>query len=89
MESVALEKVFEIIYPEIRAVVVGHLYRTPGKTNEIKVICEKPKVIIIEDTAESLVATYQSIQTGTFEPYNRISLIVEKNIIDNLCKKTA
>ena len=72
MDPVALEKAFEI-YPEVRVVVVAHLYGTPGKVNEIKAICEKHKAIIIEDAAESLGATYQGIQTGTFGTYNCIS----------------
>lgn len=72
MDPVALEKAFEI-YPEVRVVVVAHLYGTPGKINEIKAICEKHKAIIIEDAAESLGATYQGIQTGTFGTYNCIS----------------
>ena len=72
MDPVALEKAFEI-YPEVRVVVVAHLYGTPGKINEIKAICEKHKAIMIEDAAESLGATYQGIQTGTFGTYNCIS----------------
>ena len=72
MDPVALEKAFEI-YSEVRVVVVAHLYGTPGKINEIKAICEKHKAIIIEDAAESLGATYQGIQTGTFGTYNCIS----------------
>lgn len=72
MDPVALEKAFEI-YPEVRVVVVAHLYGTPGKINEIKAICKKHKAIMIEDAAESLGATYQGIQTGTFGTYNCIS----------------
>lgn len=72
MDPVALEKAFEI-YPEVRVVVVAHLYGTPGKVNEIKAICKKHKAIMIEDAAESLGATYQCIQTGTFGTYNCIS----------------
>ena len=72
MDSVALEKAFEI-YPEVRVVVVAHLYGTPGKVNEIKAICKKHKAIMIEDAAESLGATYQGTQTGIFGTYNCIS----------------
>ena len=72
IDPVALEKAFEL-YPEVRVVVVAHLYGTPGKINEIKAICEKHKAIMIEDAAESLGATYQGIQTGTFGTYNCIS----------------
>lgn len=54
MDPVALEKAFEI-YPEVKVVVVAHLYGTPGKVDEIKAICEKHGATIIEDAAESLV----------------------------------
>ncbi|MBE5966487.1 MAG: aminotransferase class I/II-fold pyridoxal phosphate-dependent enzyme [Lachnospiraceae bacterium] len=72
MDPVALEKAFEI-YPEVKVVVVVHLYGTPGKVDEIKAICDKHGAVIIEDAAESLGATYKGIQTGTFGKYNAIS----------------
>lgn len=72
MDPVALEKAFEI-YPEVRVVVVVHLYGTPAKMDEIKAVCEKHGAIVIEDAAESLGATYKGIQTGSFGTYNCIS----------------
>lgn len=72
MDPEALEKAFEI-YPEVKVVVVAHLYGTPGKINEIKAICDKHNAIIIEDAAESFGATYKGKQTGTFGDFNCIS----------------
>ena len=72
MDPEALEKAFEI-YPEVKVVVVAHLYGTPGKIDEIKKICDKHNAIIIEDAAESFGATYKGVQTGTFGKYNCIS----------------
>lgn len=72
MDPVALEKAFEL-YPDVKVVVVAHLYGTPGKIDEIKTICEKHGAVIIEDAAESLGATYKGVQTGTFGNYNAIS----------------
>lgn len=72
MDPVALEKAFEL-YPEVKVVVVAHLYGVPGKIDEIKAICEKHHAVIIEDAAESLGATYKGKQTGTFGDYNCIS----------------
>lgn len=72
MDPVALEKAFEL-YPDVKVVVVAHLYGTPGKIDEIKNICEKHGAVIIEDAAESLGATYKGVQTGTFGNYNAIS----------------
>ena len=72
MDPIALEKAFEL-YPEVKVVVVAHLYGVPGKIDEIKAICDKHNAIIIEDAAESLGATYKGVQTGTFGKYNCIS----------------
>lgn len=72
MDPVALEKAFEI-YPNVKVVVVAHLYGTPGKIDEIKTICDKHGALIVEDAAESLGASYKGQQTGTFGVYNCIS----------------
>ena len=72
MDPAALEKAFEI-YPEVRLVVVAHLYGTPGKIDEIKAVCDKHGALIIEDAAESLGATYKGRQTGNFGTYGCIS----------------
>lgn len=72
MDPVALEKAFEL-YPEVKVVVVAHLYGTPGKIDEIKEICDRHGAVIIEDAAESLGATYKDVQTGNFGDYGVIS----------------
>lgn len=72
MDPVALEKAFEL-YPDVKVVVVAHLYGTPGKIDEIKHICDAYGAVIIEDAAESLGAIYKGRQTGTFGQYNCIS----------------
>lgn len=72
MDPVALEKAFEL-YPQVRVVVIAHLYGTPGKVAELKEICDRHHAVIIEDAAESMGATYKGVQTGTFGAYNAIS----------------
>lgn len=72
MDPVALEKAFEL-YPDVKVVVIAHLYGTPGKIDEIKAVCDRYRAVIIEDAAESLGATYKGVQTGTFGSYNAIS----------------
>lgn len=72
MDPQALEKAFEL-YPEVKVVVVAHLYGTPGKIDEIKSICDKHGAILIEDAAESLGASYKGKETGNFGDYNVIS----------------
>ena len=72
MDPVALEKSFEI-YPDVKVIVVAHLYGTPGKIDEIKAIAAKHGAVIVEDAAESLGATYKGKQTGCFGNYACIS----------------
>lgn len=72
MDPDALEKAF-YLYPDVRLVVMAHLYGTPGKFDEIRNICEKHQAFIIEDAAESLGASYRGIQTGALGDFNAIS----------------
>ena len=73
MDPVALERAFEI-YPDVRLIVVVHLYGTPGKIQEIRSIADKHNALIIEDAAESLSATYNGIQTGCFGDVSIVSM---------------
>ena len=68
MDPKALEKAFEK-YPHPKAVIVVHLYGTPAKIEEIKAICDKHGVPLVEDAAESLGSTYKGKETGTFGKY--------------------
>lgn len=72
MDPAALEKAFEM-YPDVKVVVLVHLYGVPAKIDEIRAICDKHGAILIEDAAESMGATYKGRQTGTFGEYNCIS----------------
>ena len=72
MDPVALEKAFEI-YPDVKLVVLVHLYGTPAKMDEIMAVCKKHGALLIEDAAESFGATYKGKQTGTFGIGNIIS----------------
>ncbi len=72
MDPIALEKAFEI-YPDVKLVVLAHLYGTPAKIDEIRDVCNKHGALLIEDAAESLGATYKEKETGTFGDYSAIS----------------
>ena len=76
MDPVALEKAFEM-YPDVRLVVVAHLYGAPGKMDEIKAVCDRHGALIVEDAAESLGAKYklngQWVETGAIGDYNCVS----------------
>lgn len=72
MDPVALEKAFDI-YPDVKLVVLVHLYGTPAKLDEIMDVCKKHGAVLVEDAAESFGATYKGKQTGTFGSGNIIS----------------
>lgn len=72
MDPVALEKAFRL-HPEVKVVVIAHLYGTPAKMDELKAVCDQYGAILVEDAAESLGATYKGVQTGSFGRYNCIS----------------
>ncbi len=65
MDPAALEQAFRL-YPDVRLIVIAHLYGTPGKIAEIRAIAQKHGALIVEDAAESFCATYDGVQTGRF-----------------------
>ena len=72
MSPKALEQAFEL-YPDVKLVIMAHLYGTPGKVEEIRAVCDAHKALLIEDAAESLGAAYCGRQTGVFGDYSIIS----------------
>ncbi len=80
MDSAALERAFKI-YPDVKLVVMAHLYGFPGDIVKIREICDKYGALIIEDAAESMGATIDVVedgvtvakQTGSFGDYAAIS----------------
>lgn len=72
MDPVALERAFAL-YPDVKVVVVAHLYGTPCKMDAIKAVCDAHNAVIIEDAAEALGATYKGQRTGSWGTYNVIS----------------
>ena len=72
MSPEALEKAFEL-YPDVKLIVLAHLYGTPGKCDEIRTIANRHGALIVEDAAESFGSTYKGIQTGCFGDFAVIS----------------
>lgn len=71
MDPKLLEKAFEKYTP--KAVIIVHLYGMTAEINDIKAICDKHHVPLVEDAAESLGTTYQGKWTGTFGDYGIFS----------------
>lgn len=72
MSPKALEEAFEK-YPQVKAVIVVHLYGLSADMDNIMDICKKHNVAVIEDAAESLGTYYKDKHTGTFGDYGIFS----------------
>ncbi|PEZ03473.1 aminotransferase DegT [Bacillus sp. AFS018417] len=68
----ALEEAFEK-YPNVKAVIVVHLYGLSADMDRIVELCKKHNVTLIEDAAESLGTYYKDKHTGTFGDYGIFS----------------
>jgi dTDP-4-amino-4,6-dideoxygalactose transaminase len=68
----ALEEAFKK-YPEVKAVIVVHLYGLSADMDKIVELCKKFNVVLIEDAAESLGTYYKGQHTGTFGDYGVFS----------------
>ncbi len=72
MDPNALEEAFKK-YPNVKAVIVVHLYGLCADMDEIMDICNRLNVIVIEDAAEALGSYYKGKHTGTFGDYGVFS----------------
>ncbi len=76
MDPAALEKAFGM-YPDVKLVVLAHLYGVPAKMDEIVSICRDHGALIVEDAAEALGAEYHGEvvngKCGSFGDYVAIS----------------
>jgi len=68
----ALEEAFTR-YPNVKAVIVVHLYGLSADMDRITELCTKHNVPLIEDAAESLGTYYKGKHTGTFGDYGVFS----------------
>ena len=56
-----------------KAIIVTHLYGVPAKIEEIRSICDEYKIILIEDAAEAIGATFNDQPLGLFGDFGVIS----------------
>ncbi|MGH0483248.1 DegT/DnrJ/EryC1/StrS family aminotransferase [Bacillus mycoides] len=68
----ALEEAFKK-YPNVKAVIVVHLYGLSADMDKIVELCKKYDVALIEDAAESLGTYYKGKHTGSFGDYGIFS----------------
>jgi dTDP-4-amino-4,6-dideoxygalactose transaminase len=56
-----------------KAVIVVHLYGQPAKMDEIRSVCNRYEIPLIEDAAESLGSEYKGKKSGTFSKFGILS----------------
>ncbi len=74
MDPEALKRAFEI-YPDVKIIVIAHLYGFPAKIDEIRRIADAHGAFIVEDAAESMLATYAGKMTGSWSGKNGCGVI--------------
>lgn len=72
MDPKALEEAFEK-YPNVKAVLVVHLYGLSADMDRIVELCKEHNVALIEDAAESLGTLYKGKYTGAIGDYGIFS----------------
>lgn len=72
MCPIALEEAIQK-YPQVKAVIVVHLYGLSANMDRIVELCKKHDIALIEDAAESLGTYYKGKHTGTFGDYGIFS----------------
>lgn len=69
-----------LITPRTKAVIVVHMLGTPAHMRKIKNICDRHKIVLIEDTAWGCGESYQGIPLGTFGDIGTFSFDFAKTI---------
>jgi dTDP-4-amino-4,6-dideoxygalactose transaminase len=72
MDPNKLEEAF-LKYPNVKAVLIVHLYGLSADMDRIMEICDRHDVPVIEDAAESLGGYYKGKHTGTFGQFGIFS----------------
>ena len=68
------------ITKKTKACIITHLYGFPNEMDKIKSICKKNKILIIEDLAQSHLASYKNKLVGTFGNLAILSFYPSKNL---------
>lgn len=78
--NISVEAIRKSITPATKAIMPVHLYGIPAAMDEILSISQKHNLIVIEDCAEALGATYKGIHVGNFGDAGTFSFFGNKLI---------
>ena len=74
------QKIEKKISSKTKAIIPVHLFGQPAGIDEIKAICEKHGLILVEDCAQAHFATYHGQKVGTFGIAGTFSFYPGKNL---------
>jgi dTDP-4-amino-4,6-dideoxygalactose transaminase len=74
------QRIEEKITTRTKAVIPVHLFGQAARIDDIKKICEKHNLLLIEDCAQAHFATYKGRKTGTFGIAGTFSFYPGKNL---------
>ncbi len=78
--SIDVSKIEEKITPRTKAIIPVHLYGQPAEVDKIKEICEKHKLILIEDCSQAHFAQINGQTIGRFGLVSTFSFYPGKNL---------
>ncbi len=78
--TIDVEHLKKIINKNTKAIVAVHLYGLPCQINEIKKMCDKRKIVLIEDCAQSLGSKIKNKFVGTYGDMSIFSFHQQKNM---------
>lgn len=79
--NISIEDIKRKITPNTKAIVPVHFAGRPCEMDQIKEICKKNELFIVEDCAHAIEAEYKGRKTGTFGDIGCFSFYVTKNIV--------
>ena len=78
--NIDVSKIENMITSKTKAIVPVHIYGNPCKLDDIKKICKKYKLFLIEDCAQSHLSSYKNKMTGSFGTASCFSFYPGKNL---------
>lgn len=78
--NITVEHLEKCLTSKTKAVIVTDIYGTPPEMDLIQEFCKKNKLILIEDAAESLGASYKTIMAGNLGDIATLSFFGNKTI---------
>lgn len=78
--TIDLEHLKKIISKKTKAIVAVHLYGLPCEIDKIRKICNKKKIVLIEDCAQSLGSKIRGRNVGTYGDMSIFSFHQQKNM---------